>query len=237
MYIRPAFAIEEMATQDITMTRQQVNWDELEALFEQIINDEELEEVRIWLLEVDDFENTPIPDELADEVEAWFLDTTLYVRQQDNVFGYLHNWMKAVTKPERYKDLLEYLRIIRGETKKILKDELGIIGPLRFRLGTVVRISKFTNEGVVYDDYYTVQKDPILVNEGITDEELDKILERLAAEQEEQSELNSQARSGFVVEGMSRTYLNISVYDPIGHIHALSKVHPKQEGGCKCEEL
>ena len=233
MYICPGLPIEERIYLDIIMA-QQMTWEEIEpAIY--AMSDEELDELEALLyperaeqqaqeMTWEEFEEAiyAMSDEELAELEALlyperaeqqalideFFEPTPFERQRDGVQGWLHGYKKTIPIPELHKDLREFHNFIRPEVMEILENESKALGPI------VVRITKETNEGIVVIKYYTVQREPILVN-AFNPEIVTQHLNALADAQEEALVNHNQNGLGFIIDSMEAAYLRILNYDPL----------------------
>ena len=205
MYICPGFSIEEKKLQCRTMT-QQLRWEDIEAAFNEYLqglSDEEFNELEAWLHQEQQ------QQALIDE----FLEPTPFERQRDGVQGQLHSYKKTVSIPELHKDLLEFHNFIRPEVMEILENESRALGPFKFRLEIVVNTIKQTDAGIVEFNYFTVQREPILVN-AFNPRTVSRLLNEVAEAQAEALAIHNQNGSGLIVEGITAAYLRISDYNP-----------------------
>ena len=208
----------------------EVTWEEFDAA-SNALSDEELIELEAWLfperaeqqepLTLEDFDaalNALSDEELA-ELEAWLFperakNDETFERQRDGVYGWLHSYKKTIHIPELHKDLREFHNFIRPEVMEILENESRALGPFKFKLEIAVKIIKETNEGIEEIKYYTVQRNPILVN-AFNQQIVTQLLNALAEAQEEALANHNQNGSGFIVDGMLAAYLKISRYNPL----------------------
>ena len=125
---------------------------------------------------------------------------------------------------ELYRDLRQYHREIRGEILRIIRNELNALGPVKFRLTALIRLSKQIDLGGDELGFFTRQENPILINaynaQAIT-EQLNAVLERQLEELANWVEKGS----GWVVEAIEKVYLDFARHDLIrgGHYLPLPK--------------
>ena len=129
-----------------------------------------------------------------------------------------------VNFPGMNQDLRVFHKKTRAQVLEIIRNESEALGPIKYRVTTVLNLRKVTNQGEERTDFFTRQPNPTLLNafhEQAVIESLDIVLERQIEELSNWVEKGS----GWVVEGTSRAYFDVSRYDPLrgGHYLPLPK--------------
>ena len=126
--------------------------------------------------------------------------------------------------PELKRDLRQFHREIRGEVLRVIRNELNLLGPVKFRLTGLITLRKQIDLGGDELSFFTRPENPILLNAynalAIT-EQLNAALERQLEELAGWVERGS----GWVVNAIEIFYLYFARNDPIrgGHYLPLPK--------------
>ena len=116
--------------------------------------------------------------------------------------------------PDLHQDLREYHREIRSEVLRILQQEVRDLGPIKVKLEVVLKLRKVVAEDDVRIDYFTVQRNPILLN-IYNEQEVVRRLNKVLEEQLEALAEHNDRGSGWAVEGIEKSYIGISRYNPV----------------------
>ena len=135
----------------------ELTWQQLETLFDDNLaglSDEERRNLETWLNE-----------NKNEEPPNWFDQPEDFIRQLDEVQGWLHSCKKEMNVPEAHQDLRSFHRRMRTEVLRILENESRILGPFKFKLEVVVNLKLERGDGITDRvNYFTVQRNPIFVN-------------------------------------------------------------------------
>ena len=144
-----------------------------------------------------------------------------FIKQGHGFQNWLHSYRMDVHFPELHQELRLFHKNIRGEALRVIHNESEALGPLKYKFTTLLKLKKQTNRGEKEVEYFTRQTNSTILNAfnaQAVNEKLNTELEELANWVER--------GSGSVVGGISKSYLDLSIYNPLrgGHYLPLRKI-------------
>ena len=87
-----------------------------------------------------------------------------FIKQGHGFQTWLHSYRMDVNFPELNQDLRLFHKEIRGEVLRVIHNESEALGPLKFKLTTLLKLKKQTNRGEEHVKYFTRQVNPTILN-------------------------------------------------------------------------
>ena len=127
--------------------------------------------------------------------------------------------------PELNQDLRLFHKKKGGKVLRVIQNESNALGPLKFKLTTLLKLKKQTNRGEEEVRYFTRQENPAIPLNVFN---VQTVTEKLNTELKKQIEELAnwvETGSGWTVGGISMAYIDFSRYNPLrgGHYLPLPK--------------
>ena len=147
-----------------------------------------------------------------------------FIKQGHRFQNWLHSYRMEVHFPELHQDLRLFHKKIMGEVLRVIHNKSEALGPLKYKLTVLIKLIKQTNRSGEEVEYFTRQANPTILNAFNPQ----AVTEKLNTELERQIEVLAnwvERGSGWVVGGISKSYLDFSRYNPLrgGHYLPLPK--------------